>query len=78
MPFTGEIIERAWKRSGSNCECTLTQHGHGGSCDKPLKKDLRGDKDSPFGWETRSVSGLYKPVAIDCEIFCWDCYKQTL
>jgi hypothetical protein len=78
MPFTNEIVERAWRRSGSYCECTRTKHGHGGRCNKPLTRDLRGARDSPFGWEAYSVSGLYKNIASDCEILCWDCYKSTI
>ena len=74
MPFSDEIVERAWKRSGGNCECTRIKHGHGGRCNRPLTRSLRGEG----GWEAHSISGLYKNLAADCEIFCWDCYKSTL
>ena len=77
MPFREDIVERAWRRSGGNCECTQTSHGHGGSCDKPLKKESRGNGSDPSGWETRSVSGQYRNLASDCEILCWGCHKLT-
>lgn len=75
MPFTEEIIKRGWKRSGGYCECTRTRHSHGGMCHKPLTDNLRGNKESPFGWEAYSVSGQYKNLGSDCEILCTDCYK---
>lgn len=78
MPFTDEIIDRAWRRSGGDCECTLTNHAHRGRCGKPLKKESRGERDGPFGWEAHSISGQYRNLAIDCEIYCRDCYKSTL
>jgi hypothetical protein len=77
MAFSDEIVERAWKRSGGICECVRTKHTHGGRCKQQIKKDQR-NEDSPYGWEAYSISGLYKNLASDCEIFCWDCYKSTL
>jgi hypothetical protein len=75
MPFSDQIVERAWKRSGGVCECTREKHADRGVCKQKLNKDQRGDKDSPHGWEAHSISGLYKNIASDCEILCWDCYK---
>ena len=77
MPFSIETVERAWKRSGGICECIRTKHTQGGRCKRKLNKDQRGNRDSPYGWEARSVSGLYKNMASDCEILCWDCYKSV-
>ena len=76
MPFSDEIVERAWRRSGGVCECIRTKHTHGGRCRQQVKKDQR-NKASPSGWEAHSISGLYKNIASDCEILCWDCYKST-
>jgi hypothetical protein len=32
MPFSDEIVERAWKRSGGVCECIRIKHTQSGRC----------------------------------------------
>jgi hypothetical protein len=76
MPFSDEIVKRAWMRSGGVCECTREKHVHSGGCKQRLDKDQRGNMDNPHGWEAHSVSGLHKNIASDCEILCRDCYKS--
>ena len=75
MPFSNEIVERVWRRSGGVCECVRTTHTHVGRCKQQLTKDLRGDQGNQNGWEARSIGGQYKNLASDCEILCWKCYK---
>jgi hypothetical protein len=77
MPFSDEILERSWRRSGGVCECTREKHAHTGGCKQQLDKDQRGNMDSPSGWEAYSMSGLDKDIASDCEILCSDCYKSV-
>ncbi len=77
--FSDEIVEQAWARSGGNCECELTGHGHTGKHNATLLKSFRGDRDSSFGWEAHSKSGSHLDIASDCLIYCWNpCHKATL
>ncbi len=77
--FSDELIERAWQRAKEKCECERISHGHWGKCDKPLLKSAQGNRDSTFGWEAHSKSGLHIDSLSDCEILCWDpCHKSTL
>lgn len=55
--FSDELIDRAWARSGGNCECTRVTHGHTGRCNKVLLKSFHGDRYSTYGWEAHSKSG---------------------
>ena len=77
--FPEEIVEEAWIKSGGKCECGIPGHGHTGRHDKSLMKSFRGDRDSSYGWEAHSVSGLHLGILSDCKIFCWEpCHKATL
>ena len=77
--FSEKLIEKAWVRSGGKCECELTGHGHTGRHNTILLKNFLGNRDSSYGWETHSVSGLHLDILSDCKIFCWNpCHKETL
>ena len=77
--FSDAIVEQAWTRSGGKCECERVTHGHTGRCNKTLLKSFRGDRDSSYGWEPHSKSGLHLDIASDCQILCWNpCHKSTL
>jgi hypothetical protein len=77
--FSGELIEKAWIRSGGRCECVSTTHNHVGKCYKMLLKSYRRDRKSEFGWEAHSISGLYLDSLSDCEILCLEsCLKPAL
>ena len=75
--FSDTVVEQAWQRSGGNCECTRTTHGHTGRCNKMITKGRRGDRGNIFYWEVRSISGLYKDSASDCQILCRECHYAT-
>ena len=77
--FSDELVEKAWQRAEGKCECERTTHGHWGKCNKPLLQGSRGNRDSTFGWEAHSKSGLHIDSLTDCEIICWNpCHKSTL
>jgi len=77
--FSDWLIERAWIRSGGKCECQRTKHVHWGRCNKALARSSQGDRDSSYGWEAHSKSGLHLDSLTDCEILCWNpCHKSTL
>lgn len=76
MPFSDDVIKRAWDRSGGTCECTKTTHGHGRVCRKRLLEQYRGDDESDSGWEAQSISGADTNDLDDCEIRCWDCFEE--
>ena len=73
MPFSDQIVDQAWLRSVSFCECRQVGHHHDGRCNRVLFKFLRGNLESEWGWEAHSKSGLYTDLA-DCEIICAGCY----
>ncbi len=75
MPFSNEIVEGAWKRSGGKCECTLPRHGHTGRCNKQLIKTDKAAEASSYGWKVHSLSGAFKKDLADCQILCASCFK---
>lgn len=77
MPFSNEIVDGAWKRSGGKCECTRPRHGHTGRCNQPLQATAKADMASSYGWKVNSVSGVYKNLLADCEILCIKCFKAV-
>ena len=80
MAFSQSVVDDAWRRSGSKCECTRTSHGHSGRCNKSLSYDNRG-KDGAWGaWEAHhkvAVSSGGNDTLSNCEILCLDCHKNT-
>ena len=77
--FPESIVEQAWVRSGGQCECEGTTHGHTGRCNKILLKSFQGDRDISYGWEAHSITGSHLDTVSDCLILCWEpCHKATL
>jgi hypothetical protein len=76
MSISEEIIEKAWKRSGGNCECTRTTHWHTGRCKMTLFKDFKGELKNSYGWEAYSENSN-SAALLDCEILCTQCYLAT-
>ena len=59
MPFSEERIESCWIRSRGKCDCIEDGHGHTFSCGHTLLKSDHGNRDSLFGWEAHSLSGVH-------------------
>ena len=78
MPFSNEIVDAAWKRSGKKCECSTPKHGHTGRCNKQLIETDKASEASSYGWKVHSVSGAYKKELSDCQILCTACYKALM
>ena len=77
--FSESLIERAWQKSGGECECEKELHGQFGRCNKMLLKSYYCDQSSAYGWETHSISGKYLDTVSDIEILCWDsCFPWRL
>jgi len=76
MPFSDDIVEKAWERSGERCECTCKTHWHANRCNRIVFKDFRGARDKFYGWEARSTNGDYSDLS-NCEILCINCYLVT-
>ena len=79
--FPDDVVEAAWKRSGSRCECTREHSWHKGRrCPQTLKKEHRGDDTKSTGWETHhktSQASGGSDTLSNCEILCMRCHKAT-
>ncbi len=73
--FPDEVVEAAWKRSGSRCECERDHSWHRPfRCHQHLLKRYRG-KDSHFGWETHHVNSNGPDTLRNCKILCPRCLR---
>ena len=78
MPFTDHVLQQAWKRAGGRCECSRWTHKHNiVRCANELVLASRG-KEGQGRWEAHRVSRSGGDTLFNCEILCWDCYKQAL
>jgi len=75
MAFQDSVVDQAWVRSGGQCECTRTDHGHSERCDHELQKDRRGAEPS-YWWEAHKKVARDDETLDNCEILCQDCFKQ--
>lgn len=79
MAFPDSVVTEAWKRSGGQCECNLTSHGHSWRCPTKLNWGSRGLEVS-HGWEAHHVTAEAaggKDILSNCEILCQECHKKT-
>jgi len=76
MAFPTSIVDQAWNKSGGQCECTRTGHGHSGRCSRELLKVRRG-VESPYGWETHHKTVGCDDTLSNCEVLCLSCHKET-
>ena len=77
MAFPIEVVERAWKRAGSRCECRRKTHGHPYvRCNKQLVGANRGRKGRGC-WEAHHTRANGPDTLSNCEILCWDCHSLT-
>ncbi len=79
MISTDETVENAWMRSHARCECGRPSHRHHGQCDQDLVWENRGRGIRWGAWEAHPIT--YKTTTgwkavNNCEILCWQCYKQ--
>ena len=75
--FPDNVIQDAWRRSESRCECTQTTHGHTGRCNKTVYVFRRGDRKSEYCWEAHHIGASGDDTLLNCEILCCDCYDKT-
>lgn len=78
MPFSKEVIEQAWARSGGQCECER-QYLHIGRCSRKLSFNKRGLY-SLDGWEAYHLVPEFrggKDTIENCEILCMICYERA-
>ena len=73
MSFKHEVLQKAWCRSGAQCECTSRDHGHPGRCTRQMIHPKQG-KETPGGWEAKKRDES-KPADMENTVcFCWPCY----
>lgn len=82
MPFSEEIVKKAWERAKGKCECTrITHNNHSDRCcNKTLCFDNRGKDGERGAWEAHHKTAAVsdgKDTLSNCEILCMDCHKQT-
>ena len=78
--FPDSVVEAAWKRSGSRCECTYDHSWHKGRrCSQTLKKEHRGDDSKETGWEAHhkvSQDDGGSDELENCLIICIRCHNE--
>ncbi len=78
--YADEVLENAWMRSHSTCECERDGHAHHGRCGKHLVWTHQGKATTLGGWQTlRNGSkklGGWEAVN-QCEILCYACYQAV-
>ncbi len=76
-----EILENAWMRSHSRCECERAGHAHPGRCGKALVWTHQGKATTLGGWQVlrhgENRLGGWEAVNA-CEILCWRCYQASV
>ena len=75
--FPDGVVEKAWKRSGERCECTIITHPkhYERRCPHNLIKPHRKDRKSDFGWDAFQKNSEEGFNVDNCIILCWDCHQ---
>lgn len=73
--FSEDIIKQAWKRSGGQCECLRSTHGHQNRCQNLLKYENRGFE-GKGSWDSHRRIPAGGESFYNCEILCGPCYKK--
>ena len=79
MAFSKSVVDKAFGRARSRCECTGSGHGHIGRCAEFLTRTSRG-REGVGGWEAHYMPRVESSGAdtlANCEILCSDCHKAT-
>jgi len=75
MPFPEDVVQQAWLRAGSRCECGRANHPHGRRrCNKTLVEINKG-REGEGNWETHRRSAGGSGTLNNCEILCWECHQ---
>jgi hypothetical protein len=80
MGFSRETVENAWVRSHGWCECQRLAHAHQGRCNRELVWENQGRAAGRGVWEAHCLTpgiGRSGDTVPNCQILCWDCYRQT-
>ncbi len=73
MEFPCDVVQEAWIRAGSKCECHAAECAHSGNrCDAMLGFPSRG-KSGQWGWDVRPVQEDGPETAENCQIVCSEC-----
>ena len=76
-PFSYSTVKLAFGRCGGRCECIDPTHRHKDRCSQVLNWNNPGRVG--FGaWETHHIDPRGDNMIDNCQILCWNCYKQTL
>jgi len=78
-PLPQSVVEAAWRRAGSHCECPRDTHDHGSTrCNKQLAWADRG-REGIAGWEASRVEPDGDDTLSNCAILCWKpCHHANL
>ena len=73
MEFPGDVVQEAWIRAGSKCECQAAECAHGGDrCNAMLGFPSRG-RSGQWGWDVRPAREDGPETAENCQIVCSEC-----
>lgn len=76
--FPEEVVEAAWKRSNSVCECKFDHSWHPNQrCPQTVIKYQRGDDSKKTGWEAHHIDRNGSDTLNNCLIMCIRCHKET-
>jgi hypothetical protein len=71
MPFNSSVVQEAWRRSGSECECRMTIHKHlYVRCNNQLVWENRGKIGKHGCWEAHHIVAGGTDTVSNCEILC--------
>jgi hypothetical protein len=79
--YSDEVVENAWMRARARCEGErASQGGPAARCNTPLLWTARGPERREGAWEANRTGeptrGGWHAVK-DCEVLCWDCFRQA-
>jgi 5-methylcytosine-specific restriction endonuclease McrA len=71
MAFSESTKDAAFKRSGGQCECRRTSHGHNGRCKTTITRH-----GAEYHHITSVAAGGSDGIS-NCEALCITCHKKT-
>lgn len=75
MPFPEDVVQQAWLRADSRCECGRANHPHGRRrCNKTLVEINKG-REGEGAWDAHRRSAGGSGTLNNCEILCWECHQ---